>query len=220
MDRLNMLLINIPPYKYIDRRTISKMVASNSHREAHNKGKYLYIQGDICNSMDLIVSGGVEIRSIDKDGKTRVLSTLSKGDILGANILFSSKREYPFSVVCIEELELFKISKEEVLSFSEKNREFVEGILTIISDKTTDLTSWISNISLKTLREKIIDYLRIQSAIQESNLIYLPTTKSLLAERLGVQRTSLSRELSILEKEGRIKVKNRSILVINKENKY
>jgi len=215
MDELLRLLSTISPYKYLNESIKKDLLLTASHLEKHEKGKYVYVQGDICDSMDLIINGGVEIRSIDKDGNTRVLSSLEKGGIIGANILFSSKREYPFSVLCGEDLDIFRLSKEEVLLFSEKNKLFTQSILNIISDKTADFASWISNISFKPLREKIIDYLLSQSKIQGSREVVLPISKTELAERLGVQRTSLSREMSKLEREGLIIVKSKRIILLH-----
>ncbi|NLM46621.1 MAG: winged helix-turn-helix domain-containing protein [Firmicutes bacterium] len=68
--------------------------------------------------------------------------------------------------------------------------------------------------SRKTIREKIIDYLEHESRRQHSRQILLPCTKKELAEQIGVQRTSLSRELARMRADGLIEYNARSITLL------
>ena len=71
-----------------------------------------------------------------------------------------------------------------------------------ISQKTMILTDKLTVISLKTVRQRINDYLSHQYQLQKTLVITLGCSKKELAERLGVQRTSLSRELAKMKKAG------------------
>ena len=64
------------------------------------------------------------------------------------------------------------------------------------------LTDKLTVISLKTVRQRINDYLSHQYQLQKTMVITLDCSKKELAERLGVQRTSLSRELTKMKKAG------------------
>ena len=66
----------------------------------------------------------------------------------------------------------------------------------------------------RTIRECIISYLNYESKKQESSTIKLEITKKALAERIGVQRTSLSRELARMRDEGLIDFDSESIKVL------
>ena len=66
----------------------------------------------------------------------------------------------------------------------------------------------------KTIRECILNYLAHESKLQNSNQIQLGITKKELADRIGVQRTSLSRELSKMRDEGIIDYDRNSIKLI------
>ena len=50
-------------------------------------------------------------------------------------------------------------------------------------------------MSKRTIRESIVGFLKHETQKQNSQTITLPVSKKALAERFGVQRTSLSREL-------------------------
>ena len=76
------------------------------------------------------------------------------------------------------------------------------------------LTQKIKSHINKSLRERIIDYLEFEVGKQNSKTIKLSVSKKILAEKLGVQRTSLSRELKKMENDGLIKLGKNIITVI------
>ena len=68
----------------------------------------------------------------------------------------------------------------------------------------------------RTIRESIISYLNFEAKKQNSSIIKLSMTKKALAERIGVQRTSLSRELAKMREDGLIEFNSVSITLLNK----
>lgn len=66
----------------------------------------------------------------------------------------------------------------------------------------------------RTIRESILSYLDYECKKQNSNHIKLSITKKALAERIGVQRTSLSRELAKMRDEGLIEFSIDSIVML------
>jgi CRP/FNR family transcriptional regulator, dissimilatory nitrate respiration regulator len=59
-----------------------------------------------------------------------------------------------------------------------------------------------------------MSYLDYERKMQNSNLIKLSITKKALAEKIGVQRTSLSRELAKMKKDGLILFDKNSITIL------
>jgi CRP/FNR family transcriptional regulator, dissimilatory nitrate respiration regulator len=74
--------------------------------------------------------------------------------------------------------------------------------LALISNYTFLLGEKIKQDVRRPLRDKIISYLEREKKRQQSDYVRLPMSKKALAERLGVQRTSLSRELQKMKQEG------------------
>ena len=73
------------------------------------------------------------------------------------------------------------------------------------------LTDKIHALSLKTIRQQVCDFLQYEYYAQKSDVIELKISKKELAQRLGVHRTSLSRELNKMRREGLIEYDARSI---------
>jgi len=69
-----------------------------------------------------------------------------------------------------------------------------------------NLTKKIKSGKQKPLRSLITEYLHFQSLLQNSATVTLPISKSELAATFGVQRTSVSREFSRMEKDGIISI--------------
>jgi len=67
----------------------------------------------------------------------------------------------------------------------------------------------------KSIRECIISYLKYECAKQKSDRVRLPMTKKALAERMGVQRTSLSREFARMKQEKLLSFDGDTITVLN-----
>ena len=102
-----------------------------------------------------------------------------------------------------------------MLELSKLNTHFITELLSVISDKTLVLTDKIDSISLKTVRERITDYLSYQAKLQGTGKILLGMSKKDLAENFGVQRTSLSRELARMRSENLIEFDSTSITILD-----
>ncbi len=165
--------------------------------------------------MDIILIGQATVQKIDENGNVLTINVFTDRDVIGANLLFSSKNYYPMTVVAKSRTTILHMQKELILELCQSNTTFMVTLMKVVSDKAIILTDKINTISLKTIRECIIDFLKYEYHIQKSSLIKLKFSKKELAERLGVQRSSLSRELNKMRKDGLIEYDSRTITLIN-----
>lgn len=181
----------------------------------YDKGQIIHLQNEVCSAMDVVLKGKVAVQKIDEEGSILKINVFSGGNILGANLLFSSRNFYPMTVIAESQAVMLHISKELILELSQTNVNFIAGLMTEISDKTLLLTDKIDAISLKTIRQKILDFLRYEYSIQKSAVLTITLSKKDLAERFGIQRTSLSRELNKIRKEGLLEYDAKTITLKN-----
>jgi Mn-dependent DtxR family transcriptional regulator len=90
-------------------------------------------------------------------------------------------------------------------------------MLRSISNKTIIISNKINDISLKTIRKSIINYLKYEYQLQNSYNLNIEMTKKEWAEKIGVQRPSLSRELMKMKQEGLISYSRNSITIKEKK---
>ncbi|WP_058486560.1 Crp/Fnr family transcriptional regulator [Defluviitalea phaphyphila] len=179
----------------------------------YNKGTIIHFESEKCNCWDIILKGQVFIQKIDEKGNVLTITEFKVGDNIGGNLLFSKYPYYPMSVVAKSDTHILHIDKNLILQLCQISQDFLVEFLSCISDKTMILTSKIKSISMKSIRESIIEFLNYEYYTQKNKEIKLNMTKKELAERLGVQRTSLSRELNKMKKDGLIDYNAHSITI-------
>ena len=111
---------------------------------------------------------------------------------------------------------LLEINKELLFELFCKNPKFLQTYLEFVSDHASILGDKIKHYVNKSIRQSLISYLSYESKTQNTNHIKLSITKKELSEKIGVQRTSLSRELSKMKKEGIIDFDSKSITILQK----
>jgi len=122
------------------------------------------------------------------------------------------------TVLSKTEVTILHLKKELIFNLCQSNTCFLTNFLQSLADKTLILTDKIKTLSFKSIRQCIIDFLLYESFVQKSKTIKLEMTKKDLAEKFGVQRPSLSRELNKMRKEGLIEYDAYSIKLLNIPN--
>ncbi len=212
------ILENTELFKDISMSTINHLFVQDSFNiKTYRKNSVIYFQNEKCVTFDIVLKGIVSVQSTDEKGNYISISDFTIGSELGGNLLFSNKNFYPMMVLAKTEVTLIHLKKDLVLRLCQSNTTFLSKFLHSLSDKTLILTDKIKTLSLKSIRQCIIDFLMYESYVQKSNVIKLEVTKKDLAEKFGVQRSSLSRELNKMRKEGLIEYDAYSITIINLE---
>lgn len=201
-------------FKGLSSEDIDSVFTKNLYEiKNYRKNFVIYFQNERCTSFDIILKGTILVQRIDSNGNVLTISDFTVGDVLGGNLLFSNKNFYPMTIRAKTDTVILHLKKELILKLCQINVNFLNNFLQSISDKTLILTDKIKSISMKTIRQCIIDFLIFESYSQNSNTIKLELTKKELAEKFGIQRPSLSRELNKMRKDGLIEFDSRSITI-------
>lgn len=195
---------------------IRQYLGEGSFRIAvYGKSNIVHFVGEFCSKLEVILIGSVVVERIDESGNLMTVAEFLSDDILGGNLLFSKNPHYPMTITAKQPTVILEINKERLFQLFSDNHEFLKSYLEFVSDHATILGDRIKHYVNRTIRESIISYLKYEFKKQNSNHIMLNITKKALAEKIGVQRTSLSRELGKMKKDGMILFDNESITIIN-----
>ncbi|QHA01042.1 Crp/Fnr family transcriptional regulator [Dehalobacter restrictus] len=181
---------------------------------SYKKSSVVHFDGETCSKLEIILSGRVAVDRIDESGNLLTISEFYNDDILGGNLLFSKYPYYPMTVLTQLPTDILEIDREALFELFCNNPVFLRTYLELTSDRAFILGNKIKHYINKTIRESIMNYLNYESKIQNSNHIKLNTTKKSLAEKIGVQRTSLSRELAKMREDGLILFDTDSITLL------
>ena len=185
----------------------------------YGKNNIVHFVGEVCSKLEIILSGKVVIERIDESGNLMTIAEFYGGDVLGGNLMFSKNPYYPMTVTSKDATLILEINKNRLFSLFSDNHEFLKSYLEYVSDHTVILGDRIKHYVNRTIRESILSYLDYECKKQNSNIIKLNLTKKALAERIGVQRTSLSRELAKMREDGLIEFTPVSISLLHKSIK-
>ncbi len=180
----------------------------------HKKNSIVYLEKTKCRSLDLVLKGKLVVQDINKNGNVVLLKHISQGETFGANLLFADNSYYPMTFLAKNNSAILHVDKANILRLCQ-NKLFLQAFLALVSEQALFLATRIKSFTHKSLRELIIVFLQHEYHSQRSQVIKLSTTKKELAERFGVQRSSLSRELQKMRKEGLITYDAKTITILN-----
>ena len=175
------------------------------------KGNIIFHEGDVCESIGIIISGKIDIVSYSFQGKELLINSLKAGEIFGNNLIFSSSPIYKGDVIAKEKCVVAFINKENLVYLLQNNSEFLDLYLQAQSDKAKLLTARIQLLSFPNAEERLFYY-----ASRNHNVIEFKNVTT-LAATLGVQRETLSRLLTSLVERHLIKKEKGKITVLKKK---
>lgn len=184
---------------------------------SYGKNNIIHFEGDCCFSLEIVLEGKVTVDRIDESGDLLTVAEFYKGDIIGGNLIFSKNPYYPMTISTKVNSNIMEIPKEIIFEFCTENCDFLKRFLQSISDNALLLGDKIKHYVSRTIRESVISFLKYEYSIQGKEKITLNMTKKALSEKIGVQRTSLSRELQKMKNDGLINYDSSTITVLKKE---
>lgn len=209
-----------PIFDGIDEEVLKELlVEPGCSVKKHLATSLIHLKGETCSCAEYVLKGEVTVQLLQESGSIMTISNFERGEMLGSNLVFSSQPVYPMMVFAKSDVELLCLDSGTILKLCMKSHVFLESYLKEISDRALVLSGKISTIALKSIREAIMEFLIVESTLQDSLRITLPFTKKEWAERLGVQRPSLSRELSKMRSEGLIDYDRKTITIKEKGGK-
>ncbi|MGV2804373.1 cyclic nucleotide-binding domain-containing protein [Clostridium perfringens] len=172
--------------------------------KSYLKEDLLFSEGEYCDFLSIVIEGKIEIQKLDSNGNILVVATLNRGNVFGENLLFGDRNFYPMSVVAKENSQVLHIKKDYIYKLCSSNEAFLRELLRILSNKALNLSSKLKQVTMKSIREMICNYLLKKYNKEKSTTIKLEFSRKDWADKLGVQRPSLSRELMKMRDAGLI----------------
>lgn len=215
MTQYESLLNNIILLQELKKEDIVEYIKTKQFKlVSYKKNAVIHFEKEPCTEIEIIVSGQIVIEHLDKSGSFLIIAEFFSNDILGGNLLFSANPIYPMTISTKQDSTVLSFSKELLFKLFCKNPSFLNKYLEYVSDHTFILGGKIKQYANKTMRESLVYFLEKESKRENSKQIKLNMTKKALAEQIGVQRTSLSRELAKMRDEGLIIFDKESITII------
>jgi len=179
----------------------------------YSKGNLVHLEGQKCEEMGILLKGLLKVQTIYPSGKALTLTQLKPAEIFGEVIILSKTNQCPATVNTIEDSEIMFIKKYDLINCFSNCCRVMENFLELLSDKLLMLSKKVKMFSIENVRLKIIHFLIEEYKEQKSNIIKVSLSRKEMAEYMGIQRPSLSRELCKMREEEIIEF-DREVIII------
>lgn len=164
-----------------------------SHTHQYACGDLVALQGARIKSLFILLSGVVRAQMTSPEGKRLTIDTIEGPELLASAFVYGSEGRFPVTIEAIKPCTIWHLDKEYFLHFMSRHIPVMRSFLGIISDRSNFLSQKINALSLQSLRERLLSYLKDKGRIGKQED---------LALLMGVARPSLARLLGELVEEG------------------
>lgn len=182
--------------------------------KTHKKNSILFRQGDLCDALYILITGSVKTEMITENGNLLGVEIINAPRPLAPAFIFSSNNRFPVDVTAIEDVEVLRIPKNEVMRLMNEHPDFMQQFLKHSANRTQFLTNRLQLLSIKTIKGKIAHFL-LEQAGEEGMTFRINRNQTELAEFFGVARPSLARSLSEMLDDKVIEVNKKEYKILD-----
>lgn len=212
-----------PLFREIKEHEAEALLKCLSPRRSHyKKGEYIFHMGEKISSFGLVLSGLVHVIKEDYWGNRALITDVGPGDLLGEAFSCADNTALTVSAVAAENTEIMVLDVDRIMSTCSNSCNFhnrlIRNLVTILAEKNFHLTTKITHMSQRRMREKLLSYLSEQSANKGSSNFDIPFNRQELADYLSVDRSAMSAELSRLQNEGILTYQRNHFTLLREDN--
>jgi len=182
--------------------------------KTYPKNELIIRQGDVCDALYMLMQGSVKTEMITDNGSLLGIEIIKAPRPLAPAFLFSDNNHFPVDVTTLEDVEIMKIPKDEIMRLMMTNPDFMKQFLTHNSNRTQFLTNRLQLLSIKTIKGKLAHFILEQVVGTEKSFI-INRNQTELADFFGVARPSLARSLSEMVQEGIISINKKEFTILD-----
>ena len=170
---------------------------------SYGKGEALVQAGMPNRRVGVVLTGCIEAYRPAPGGARVPITRMGPGGVFG-DVLGGSSLDSPVTVVAASSCEVLLCPYERLLlsDGSAAHQQALQNLVRTISDKYFLLSRRVDLLVLKSLRAKVCAYLLSEAEQQGSLTFSIPFSRIQLADYLNCDRSALSRELSLMQRDG------------------
>lgn len=172
---------------------------------SYERRECIMIEGRDSTGIGIVLEGEAIVARDGLAGDRRIISKLNTGDIFGEIAAFVGNKSLT-TVESTTSSTIMFLPSYKIVETCPKvcncHKTLIRNMLEVVSQKVIVLNKKVEILSLKSIREKISNFLLEQYNINKSLEFEIPFKRHELAEYLNTTRPSLSRELIKMKDEG------------------
>lgn len=208
-------LSDAPLFRGIPAEDVDAMLPClGASRRAYRRGERVMRAGQVATRVGVLLEGRLHVEMPDVWGNVSVLESVGPGEPFAVAYACGKEGVLDVDVVADADSTVATLEAARVLHPCERqcacHGALVRNLLMSMANKNIAMNRRAMAMAPKTVRGKILAYLSVQQTVAGAPEFAIPFTQEKLASYLGVDRSTLSAELSALRKEGVIDYKGRT----------
>ncbi len=179
------------------------------------RGDLLFEEGQKAQGFYVVVSGKVKVFKLSADGRERILHVIHAGDTFADAAIFADGN-YPAFAMCLDRSSLLFFPKDQFLDLLHSKPRLAINMIAGLSRFLRTFAAQIEDLTFRDVPSRLARFL-IDQQQPGSLVVDLPVSKSQLASNLGTTSETLSRTLRKLAEEEMIRVRGRTIELLDPE---
>ncbi|MGI6055789.1 MAG: Crp/Fnr family transcriptional regulator [Bilifractor sp.] len=198
---------HIPLFRGLDSQQIGALAGHlDSHISGFEKGSHIIMEEENVKFIGIVLSGRVDMIREDIRGNKIFITYMRKGELFGETFGIMKQTASKVTFNAAEDTRVLFLSLSRILHPCSRQCTFhvhlADNLYDLLGQKNMQLIEKVEIVSKPDLRSKILSYLTLQAEKQNSRYIEIPLNREEMAEYLCANRSSLSRELALLKRDG------------------
>lgn len=221
MEKLLTFLSETDLFYGITEEQIREEILPAGQIQEFPKDTYLLEPNDKLEYFGIVLEGNIQILHIFSDGNSSIIRKLKPGRMYGSDLIFTRTQVAPYHVMTTSKVSMITfptaLIMEKGLLSEEIRQKIKDNLLEMISQNNMRREYRLAILSQKGLRERIMTYLTMQANRRNSSSFEISFSREEMATYLCVNRSALSHELGLMQKEGLITFHKNHFTLLEKE---
>jgi CRP/FNR family cyclic AMP-dependent transcriptional regulator len=204
----------LSPFADLDEKALRELSPNGAVRP-FPKNAVVVSEGDVTDSLYVILSGRVKVFVTDENGKEAVLATIGAGDYFGELVLDGGPRSA--SIMALEPCRFYVIPQGDVAQLMEASPDFARDLIRKLIGKVRSLTSRVADLAMRDVYGRLVRFIEDNAVERDGRRVVSERlTQADIAARIGGSREMVSRILRDLAAGGYISV-DAKIITLNRK---
>ncbi len=211
------VLANLPLFRDTAQRQIAEL-AARARTVRYRRGAVVCPQGECSPGLHAVAFGQVKLAFRGGDEEERVMRIVAPAETFGLAVSVLG-RPSPYEAVTLDDSLVVIVPSAAILGLVENDPRFARTVIQALAERTMMLLAEVEAGALRRGVQRLASYLDSLAATGGGNgscTVRLPTTKTVVASRLGVKKETLSRLLRELAEKRLISVEQREIAILDR----
>ena len=202
------------PFSPLQQETLRTIATSGVVRQ-FPKQTVLIHEGDVGDSLYIILSGRVKIYASNEAGREVVINFCGPGEYVGEMSLYGEPRSA--SVITLEPTSCAIVNRAQFRDFIVANPDFAQHLIQTLIHRARNATENVKSLALSDVYGRLVRLLNSLAVERDGTMKVLEKlTQQDIADRVGASRDMIGKLMKDLVAGGYLLVEDRQITIVKK----